>query len=266
MSDFILNLPLFVAIFFCLIVSLLFSFLVTLTKKSKSHIEILKSNHDLTSYIFNAFGLIYAVLVAFVVFATWGDFQEAKMNSEMEANEVQIIYALSNGFKDEKSDVIKDDLRKYINILINDEWDLLSEGKVSLEAAETLLKIKNTLFNLEITSQKDSDIFQSIMERLNSLVEYRKMRIINAEQSVPAILWFILLCGYFTSIIFTYFFVSTSKAVHFSVVSALIFFNTLILYMILVLDNPFTGFNKITTEPLLLVKEWFEIIDHMKNQ
>lgn len=266
MIDFILNLPLIVAIIICLIVSLLFSFLATLTKKSEARIQVFKSNHDLTSYIFNAFGLIYAVLVAFVVFATWTDFQDAKMNSEMEANEVQIIYALANGFKGEETDVIKDDLRKYINILINDEWDMLSEGKVSLEAAETLLNIKRTLFKIEIDTMKDSDIFRSIMERLNSLVEYRKMRIINAEQSVPAILWFILLCGYFTSIIFTYFFVSTSKAVHFSVASALIFFNTLLLYMILVLDNPFTGYNKITTEPLVLVKEWFEIIDHTKSQ
>lgn len=135
MSDFILNLPNYVSIPLCFLVSLLFAFLVTLTKKTKSQIENFKSNHDLTSYIFNAFGLIYAVLVAFVVFATWGDFQEAKMNSEMEANEVQIIYALSNGLEHESSQKIKDDLRKYINILVNDEWDMLSEGTVSLEAA-----------------------------------------------------------------------------------------------------------------------------------
>lgn len=40
--------------------------------------DVLKGNHEVGGLIFNAFGLIYAVLVAFVVFATWTEYDESK--------------------------------------------------------------------------------------------------------------------------------------------------------------------------------------------
>ena len=46
--------------------------------------EVLRQNHEVGGMIFNAFGIIYAVLVAFVVFATWNEYDNSKKNIDQE--------------------------------------------------------------------------------------------------------------------------------------------------------------------------------------
>ena len=45
--------------------------------------EVLKENHEVAAIIFNAFGLLYAVVVAFVVFVTWSGYDDATKNLQM---------------------------------------------------------------------------------------------------------------------------------------------------------------------------------------
>ena len=57
--------------------------------------EVLKENHEVAAIIFNAFGLLYGVVVAFVVFVTWSGYDDATKNLQMEddlkmAREIQL--------------------------------------------------------------------------------------------------------------------------------------------------------------------------------
>src|SRR5216117_617560 len=62
--------------------------------------EVLKENHEVAAIIFNAFGLFYGVMVAFVVFVTWSGYSDATKNLEMEANEVADIFHSTQAFPD----------------------------------------------------------------------------------------------------------------------------------------------------------------------
>jgi len=42
--------------------------------------ELLKENHEVAASIFNAFGLLYGVVVAFVVFVAWSRYDDATKN------------------------------------------------------------------------------------------------------------------------------------------------------------------------------------------
>ena len=57
--------------------------------------EVLKENHEVAAIIFNAFGLFYGVLLAFVVFVTWSGYDDATKNLQMEANEVADIFHIT---------------------------------------------------------------------------------------------------------------------------------------------------------------------------
>ena len=60
--------------------------------RRKYSAEVLKENHEVAAIIFNAFGLFYGVLVAFVVFVTWSGYDEATKNLQMEASEALDIF------------------------------------------------------------------------------------------------------------------------------------------------------------------------------
>src|ERR687888_2270306 len=75
--------------------------------------EVLKENHEVAAIIFNAFGLLYAVVVAFVVFVTWSGYDDATKNLQMEANEVDDIFHIAKAFPDPSSKIIQQGLRDY---------------------------------------------------------------------------------------------------------------------------------------------------------
>ena len=62
--------------------------------------EVLKENHEVAAIIFNAFGLFYGVMVAFVVFVTWGGYDEATKNLQLEASEALDIFHTAGAFPD----------------------------------------------------------------------------------------------------------------------------------------------------------------------
>src|SRR5713101_8913863 len=83
--------------------------------REKYSAEVLKENHEVAAIIFNAFGLFYGVLVAFVVFATWNGYDEATKNLQMEASEALDIFHTAATFPDSPRKIIQQGLRNYIS-------------------------------------------------------------------------------------------------------------------------------------------------------
>jgi len=82
--------------------------------RKKYPTEVLKENHEVTAIIFNAFGLFYGVMVAFVVFVTWSGYSDATKNLEMEANEVADIFHSTEAFPDPARKTIRQGLMDYL--------------------------------------------------------------------------------------------------------------------------------------------------------
>src|SRR6266481_5291193 len=68
--------------------------------RKKYPTEVLKENHEVAAIIFNAFGLFYGVMVAFVVFVTWSGYDEATKNLQLEASEALDLFHTSESFPD----------------------------------------------------------------------------------------------------------------------------------------------------------------------
>jgi hypothetical protein len=109
--------------------------------------EYLKENHEVAGMIFNAFGLIYAVLVAFVVFTTWNFFDTAKKNVEIEASKLSDLFMNAGGFNDPFNNKIRIALIEYAITVIEHEWPAMAIGgrsyKVNRGATECLAAYSN---------------------------------------------------------------------------------------------------------------------------
>src|SRR2546426_2368706 len=75
--------------------------------RRKYSAEVLKENHEVAAIIFNAFGIFYGVLVAFVVFVTWGGYDDATKNLQLEASEALDIFHNAEAFPDPANKVIQ---------------------------------------------------------------------------------------------------------------------------------------------------------------
>src|SRR5436189_1110368 len=130
--EFLLNLP--VPISF-LIVSAITTFVALAGLhfvRKKYSTEVLRENHEVAAIIFNAFGLFYGVMVAFVVFVTWSGHDDATKNLQMEASEALDIFHSAGSFPDPAKTVVQQGIRDYLASVYNDEVPKMAQGDISL--------------------------------------------------------------------------------------------------------------------------------------
>jgi len=223
--------------------------------RRKYSAEELKENHEVAAIIFNAFGLFYGVMVAFVVFVTWSGYDDATKNLQMEASEALDIFNSAKGFPDPANKIIQQRLRAYVTSVYNDEVNRMSQGVISLNSGGAHAKLTPLLYEMDETSIPNRELYAESLRRLNNLAQYRRLRIFAGNNTVPSVIWLVLLVGGVTAVAYTYFFGVKNIKAQYMMTTALTVTITLILFLIYILDHPFTGTSKVSMEPLKEVME-----------
>jgi Na+/proline symporter len=255
--QFLLNLPI---AFSFLIVSALTSAVALAglhLVRRKYSAEELKENHEVAAIIFNAFGLFYGVMVAFVVFVTWSGYDDATKNLQMEASEALDIFYSAKGFPDPANKIIQQRLKGYVTSVYNDEVNRMSQGEISLYSGGAHARTTTLFDQMDEKSIPNRELYAESLRRLNNLAQYRRLRIFAGNDTVPPVIWLVLLVGGVITVVYTFFFGMKSLKAQYMITTALTVTITLILFLIYILDHPFTGTSKVSTEPL---KEVIEIM------
>ena len=212
--------------------------------------EVLKENHEVAAIIFNAFGLLYGVVVAFVVFVTWSGYDEATKNLQMEANETIDIFHSAKAFPEPVRTTIRQGLMDYAASVYNDELKRMSAGEISLHSRSKLRNLINLFNNMDQASAPNRELYAETLRCLNSLAEYRRLRVFAGNNTIPVAIWLVLLTGGLITVCYTYFLGVKNIRAQYLMTAALTVTITLILVLIYILDHPFTGASSVSVEPL----------------
>ena len=225
--------------------------------------DLLKENHEVAAIIFNAFGVLYAVVVAFVVFVTWNGYDEATKNLQLEASQVIDIFESAKAFPNPASKVIQDGLIDYTKSVHDDELRRMAAGDIGVYSTGYLRHLIAVFDNAEDKSIPNRELYLESLRRLNNLAEYRRLRIFAGNDTVPPMMWLIMLVGGVIMVLYTYFFGVRNIRAQYGMTSALTIMISLILFVVYVLDHPFTGTGKVSARPFseameLMQKEYSE--------
>src|SRR5438093_4759957 len=248
--QFLLNLSPPVSFFIvCAITTFIALFGVHLVRKKYSA-EVLKENHEVAAIIFNAFGLFYGVLVAFVVFATWNGYDEATKNLQMEASEALDIFHTAATFPDSPRKIIQQGVRDYISEVYNDEVPKMAEGDLQLYSGGAHNSLRVLFAQVDTSSIPNRELYGESLHCLNNLAQYRRMRIFAGNDTVPSVIWLVLLVGGLFAVSYTFFFGMKNIRAQYLITTTLTVTITSILFLIYVLDHHFTGTSRVSLEPL----------------
>jgi len=253
--EFLLNLP--VPISF-LIVSAITTFVALAGLhfvRKKYSTEVLRENHEVAAIIFNAFGLFYGVMVAFVVFVTWSGYDEATKNLQMEANEADDLFHITRAFPEPAGTTIRKGLMDYVRSVDNDELKRMSQGEISLHSNRAMTRLITVFYQMDEKSIPNRELYAESLTRLNNLAQHRRLRIFAGNDTVPPVIWLVILVGGVITVSYTYLFGMKNTKAQYMMTATLTITITLILFLIYVLDHPFTGASKVSTEPLKQVME-----------
>lgn len=237
-----LSLPTFLMCSIAILIGAGISIIALLIIRKKFHWESIQENHEVGGFLFNALGLIYAVLIAFVVFATWEDYNQAKDYCENEADVLQNLFFDSEGLPAESQMKIKEKILEYLRSVINEDWPLLSIDRSNPRSKEKLMEIWKTFNQMDSPStEKEKIYFAESLNKLNDITNYRRLRILSSQNHIPIVIWTVIIIGAMTSIGFSLFFGTRSLSVQAAMTSLFAITNAIVILMILALDHPFTG-------------------------
>ena len=217
-------------------------------------IESRKQHNDVAGFIYAVLGVAYAVLLGLMLIAVWEKWNAAEDITTDEANELAGIFWFAHTLPQPEGRHIQELVRSYSEVVVEEEWPLMAQGKSSPEAWATLDELRGTI--LELNPPKgaqqtgyDQMRYNQMLEQLHSLGDARRERLLIAEQGLPPILWVVLILGGVITVCFTYLFGLENTMVHVLMVAALALIVSMSLFTVAALDYPFKGDIRIHPAP-----------------
>jgi hypothetical protein len=223
-------------------------------------------HNDVAGFIYAALGVIYAVLLALVVIAVWEEYDAASVTVEQEANALAEIFWLGNRLPESEGSHIQELARSYAEEVIHKEWPLMEQGDAPLMTQTQgtpsgwilIDEIRANLQEFEPQTAADEQLYAEGLDQVQRLADARRMRLVAAEEGIPAVLWAVLIFGGVAAIGFTYLFGMNNTWAHRLMVLTLAAVIGLVLFTIGVLEHPFSGGARIGTGAFDLILERFE--------
>jgi sterol desaturase/sphingolipid hydroxylase (fatty acid hydroxylase superfamily) len=229
-----------------------------LVRKKVSH-AILEKNNDVAGFIYAVVGVIYAVLLAFVVIVVWELYREADTKVQEEVRFMSSLFRDARIFGEPHRSAIQDEIVNYTNIVINEEWPLMNKGKSSEKALDSLHRVFDLYTKIQPRNDYEKIWYQETIQKLNNFSDARNQRILAGKAAVPGFMWIVLIVGGIITVGFSFLFSTINTWAQMLMVGSLSGIITLVLLMIIAIDRPFQGIIAVQPEAFI------EQLSHFKN-
>jgi hypothetical protein len=201
----------------------------------------LESHKEAAGAIFHVIGVIYAVLLGFVIVIGWEQFRAVEANAGDEAVMAGNLYreGLALG---QQGRPLRVALQRYAHSVVNIEWNYMATHQQQSRQTDAALNaVWHAVKGMRPRNPTEVQLVSAAITDLGKMSEDRRTRIIDSTAEVPASLWAVLIVGAVITIGFVYFLGIERFAAQAAMVTALGTIVALSLFVILTLDLPFTG-------------------------
>jgi len=200
-----------------------------------------KESNDFTGAVVAVIGTTYAVILAFTLSGVWYMFQGAQATEEQEANALTNIYRIATQLQDPNAKAIQEVCVRYADNALHREWPALDSGVMPPEGGELINRLWQLAGQTQAHAQPDAIAAYQLMEELRGLTQYRRLRVMQGRESLPTILWAVLVLGGVITVAAACFFGVPNFRFHVLQVLVLSFLISLILVAIADIDRPYQG-------------------------
>ena len=211
---------------------------------------VLREHNDVAGFIFAALGVIYAVILAFVVIAVWENFENDRTNVNLEASSAINLYRESAALATEDREPIVAALQGYLVAVAEEEWPLMEDGQSSIDAERGLDTLWQAVHAAAPPTDRSSPWYEAMIDSLKSVTALREIRIDSARESLPPVMGFVLLAGGAITVAYTYLYGVRNLYGQIAMTVALASTLAITISIVMVLDAPFRGETAIGPEPI----------------
>ena len=216
-----------------------------------------EGTHEAVSGTVQAIGVFYGITVGLIAVAVWNTNSNASELVSKEAAAIGSLYRDVSGYPSPARDELRLKLREYTVFVINEAWPAQrkGEGQYVTVGVRLLDNFQAKLFAFEPSNTSQSALHGETLRAYNHLVEYRRLRIDAVGGGLSKVMWVVIWAGAIISIGVTYFYKIPDLKLHAILVALMGGFLAMVLFMIVINDKPFYGYNSISCDPYKLILE-----------
>lgn len=264
---------------FCLLLTLisvvLTYFVGKLAIKKFPFEDLVESGEGIGSYC-NVIGVLYAIVLGYVLVNVYESFSLANEKVENEASLVIDLLRDAEGLPGLQSMIYRKATMDYVDSVIDKEWQYMIINKdFHPETFEKFSNLYHLAKGIECDSEEQRIFLTEIVTRLNELSAIRRERVQLSTARLPDMLWAMLVGVGLVSFLMCFIFPIENNKIRIAMLcstAGVMMFTTLLIY---ILDRPYNGTLGVKPDSLEkireivlekgLEKEWDEALD-MKNQ
>jgi len=125
----------------------------------------------------------------------------------------------------------------YTRAVVVEEWPTLSDRRLSAEAWTAWRALYDTVLDLEPTSARQSDLRRLLVDRVQTVGDYREQRRFGSARSLSGLFWSVAVIGFL--LVALPYFVFRPTPPNLFLMTAFAVFNGLVMFIILATNHPF---------------------------
>lgn len=203
--------------------------------------RIRQEHNDVAGFVYAVLGVLYSVILAFVVVNEWESLEQVRANTFSEADELGTLYWNARALPAVYGRALERTTKDYAHEVIDHEWTLMDEGRSSDAVTQLVYDMRSEINALPTATPREQTIYQQSMTHVNDLEAARRARINESAERVPTIVWLILVLGSVLTVGYVFLFGLASFWAHLLIAAPLGILVVLVLIVIGQLNHPFGG-------------------------
>ena len=221
-------------------------------------LSTLESHNEVAGFVYAVVGVIYAVLMAFIVYAVFQQHQVAEGRVEREAALLGDLYRVSSNLQEPTRGEALLILKSYARTMVEKEFPEMARGKYHEETRMQHNKLWELLYHYTPKNELDKLWFEKTLTTSLAFSNAKRDRMASANQTLPPFLWFVLYVGGFITITYSYFFGTKNIWAQGLIVIFLAGSVALVLQLIEAYDHPFSGIIRVGPDSFLMFLSYFK--------
>lgn len=193
----------------------------------------------------------YSIILGFILFLVWGNFQTAIEVVVNENSKLAIIKENSRALPLPIADKIQKGITLYKEQVIELEWPAMSQGKSSSQVKQTLTDLYDIIQNYTPETYTTQTFYSAILSALNEVMEKRTQRLSMLNSPIPTAWYVFVFVAAFIIILLNSLILRRSwiqLSTHILLVLVMTFFIT----AITALSYPFSGYISVSRELFII--------------
>lgn len=205
-----------------------------------SHLRRFAGENEVAGFLYAAVGVVYGILLAFVVFAVYDRFNAVDTAVTAEAADVVTVFRDTQFLPPPLRTAAQLDLRAYAHEVTSKEWATHGE-LIAHHTPDPLNPVWSVYLRVHPRTPWQVAQQQNANGHLYELERQRHLRHLAGESTLPDVFWLVLILGGVLTVGFLYFFHIEDLRVQCAMTGAVACLIGSVLFLIVSLNDPFTG-------------------------